>query len=205
VTIVTLIVSGFGYVREALLADHFGVSSTMDAYFGAIFVPSNLYLILVVGTLSPVFIPLILQEGGTHDPARVSETVSAISNFVFVMLGGGAAGLITIRYWLPMLFPGFDAATTATATRLTYIILPAVVFFGPCRDLYCRIKRVSPLYASGACSSSFQHDGNSSSADAPWSTSDIHCGIRNHNWFPIAILGAIASHFGLGDSICTGV
>jgi putative peptidoglycan lipid II flippase len=131
VTILTLVVSGFGYIREAVLAGHFGVSATMDAYFGAIFVPSNIYLILVVGTLSPVFIPLILQSDGAHDPARLSEIVSVVANFVFVVLVGFVSvGLLTIRYWLPALFPGFDVATIAMATQLTYIILPAVVFLG---------------------------------------------------------------------------
>lgn len=131
VTVITLVVSAFGYIREAALASHFGISPAMDAYFGAIFVPSNLYLILVVGTLSPLFIPLILQDIRTHSPADASEVVSVVTNFVFVLLVGFVSvGLITVRYWLPMLFPGFDHATLAVATRLTFIILPAVIFLG---------------------------------------------------------------------------
>jgi len=101
----------------------------MDAYFGAIFVPSNLYLILVVGTLSPVFIPILLQEDASDDRSRVSETFSVVMNFILlVMIAAVTCGVVTAHRWLPLLFPGFDRVTSALAVRLIYIILPAIVF-----------------------------------------------------------------------------
>jgi putative peptidoglycan lipid II flippase len=125
----TLLVSVFGYLRDASLAARFGVSPTVDAYFGAIFVPSNLYLILVVGTLSPIFIPILLQEEATEDRAAVVKTFSVVTSFIFlIMVMLVTVGMVTAHKWLPLFFPGFDGATSVLALRLTYIILPAIVF-----------------------------------------------------------------------------
>jgi putative peptidoglycan lipid II flippase len=126
VTILTLIVAIVGYLREATLAARFGVTATMDAYFGAIFIPTNIYLILVVGTVSPILIPILLHDDD-RDHARASESFSIITNFVLVLFGAVViCGMITARWWLAWLFPGFDAATQAMALKLIYIIFPAL-------------------------------------------------------------------------------
>ena len=126
VTIFTLIVAIVGYLREATLAAQFGVTATMDAYFGAIFIPTNIYLILVVGTVSPILIPILLHEDG-RDHARTSETFSIITTFVLTLFGAVViCGMITARWWLEWLFPGFDPATRAMALKLIYIIFPAL-------------------------------------------------------------------------------
>jgi len=129
VGILTVIVAVVGYLREAALAAHFGISSTMDAYFAAIFLPNILYLVLIAGTLSPVLIPILLQEKADQDPARASATFSVVTNFallVFVVIVG--CGTVAAKLWLPALFPGFDSATANLAVRLVYIVFPALPF-----------------------------------------------------------------------------
>ncbi len=129
VGVLTVTVAVFGYVREASLAARFGVSATMDAYFGAIFIPNILYLVLITGMLSPIFIPILVQESIAKDHKRISETFSNVTNFVLLVLT--VATLISVllaHYWLPLLFAGFSAATTSMAVRLTYVIFPAVLF-----------------------------------------------------------------------------
>jgi putative peptidoglycan lipid II flippase len=127
----TLIVAMCGYLREATLAARFGLSATMDAYFGALFIPNSLYLILIVGTLPAVFIPILLQDEKGHGPASVSETFSVITNFVLLVLVALISiGLVTARLWIPLLFPGFAGPTITLATHLVYIILPSVLFLG---------------------------------------------------------------------------
>ena len=129
VSVLTVIVAMVGYLREASLAAHFGISSTMDAYFAAIFLPNIFYLVLIAGTLSPVLIPILLQEKADQDPARASVTFSVITNFallVFVVIVG--CGTLAARLWLPALFPGFDSATADLAVRLIYIVFPALPF-----------------------------------------------------------------------------
>lgn len=129
ISIITVVVAIVGYLREATLAAHFAISTTMDAYFAAIFIPNILYLVLIAGTLSPVFIPILMQEHPDEDPEKASATFSVITNFallVFVLVV--SLGTIAARLWLPVLFPGFNASTAELAVRLVYIIFPALPF-----------------------------------------------------------------------------
>ncbi len=129
VSVLTVSVAVFGYLREAALAARFGLSTTMDAYFGAIFIPTMVYMVLIAGTLSPVFIPILMQENAVEDRARLSETFSVVTNFVLLLLSAivGCA-LITAHKWLFLLFPGFSAETAAVTSRLIYVIFPSVLF-----------------------------------------------------------------------------
>lgn len=129
VSILTVMVALAGYVREATLAARFGLSATMDAYFGATFVPTLAYMILVAGTLSPVFIPILLQYNAVADRAKLSEVFSVLTNFVLLVLAGVAlVGMISAGKWMPLLFPGYSAATLRTSVQLIYIIFPSVLF-----------------------------------------------------------------------------
>src|SRR5258707_6357201 len=67
VSVLSVVVAVLGYLREASLAGRFGVSATMDAYFAAVFIPNTLFTVLIAGTLSPIFIPILLAESGTDD------------------------------------------------------------------------------------------------------------------------------------------
>jgi putative peptidoglycan lipid II flippase len=124
-----LLVSVIGYLREAALAARFGVSTTMDAYFGAIFIPNILYFVLIAGTVSPVLIPILLQEETGADETRRSESFSVVTTFslllLIVIIGLSLPGS---HLWLAWLFPGFSHATLETAVHLVYIIFPAVLF-----------------------------------------------------------------------------
>jgi putative peptidoglycan lipid II flippase len=124
-----VLVSVVGYLREAALAARFGVSTTMDAYFGAIFIPNILYFVLIAGTVSPVLIPILLQEEAGGDQAKRSETFSVVTTFslslLIVVVG---FSLPLARLWLAWLFPGFSSATLNIAVHLVDIIFPAVFF-----------------------------------------------------------------------------
>jgi len=128
VSVLTVIVSLCGYLREAALAARFGLSTTMDAYFAAVLIPTMVYMVLIAGMLSPVFIPILLQ-GATEGSDKLSETFNVVTTLVIVFLAaiiGGAT--ITGRYWLPVLFPGFNSGTAELTLQLIYIIFPSVVF-----------------------------------------------------------------------------
>jgi len=124
-----VLVSVVGYLREAALAARFGVSSTMDAYFGAIFIPNILYSILIAGTVSPILIRILVQEETAGDEARSSEAFSVVATFSLLVISLIIClALPGSRFWLAWLFPGFDSATLAVAARLVYIIFPSVMF-----------------------------------------------------------------------------
>jgi putative peptidoglycan lipid II flippase len=129
VGVLTVLVAAVGYLREAALAARFGISTTMDAYFAAIFIPSILYLVLIAGTLSPVLIPILLQENPDEDPDKASVTFSVVTNFALLVFAViVACGTLAARFWLPALFPGFDSSTGHLAVRLIYIVFPALPF-----------------------------------------------------------------------------
>jgi putative peptidoglycan lipid II flippase len=124
-----VLVSMVGYLREAALAARFGISTTMDAYFGAIFIPNILYFVLIAGTVSPVLVPILLQEETGGDQARRSETFSVVTTFsIVVLIVVVGFSLATAHLWLAWLFPGFNSATLNVAVHLVDIICPAVLF-----------------------------------------------------------------------------
>jgi putative peptidoglycan lipid II flippase len=124
----TVIVSLCGYLREAALAARFGMSTTMDAYFAAVLIPTMVHMVLIAGMLSPVFIPILLQ-GASEGSGKLSETFSVITNLVLVFLAAivGSA-TITAREWLALLFPGFNSVTAELTLHLIYIIFPSTLF-----------------------------------------------------------------------------
>lgn len=130
VTLLLLCVTLFGYVRDAILADRFGTSATMDAYVAAFFVPNLIYLVLITGALAPVFIPLFL-EYRSRDSAEAFRVFSVVINFsaaALVIVVGVAS--CTARFWLHTLFSGFTQTELALALKLFYIIAPSIVFLG---------------------------------------------------------------------------
>lgn len=124
-----VLVSVVGYLREAALAARFGVSITMDAYFGAIFIPNIVYSILIAGTVTPILIRILVQEETTADKARSSEAFSVVATFSLLVLTLIICLALPVsRFWLAWLFPGFSTATLEMAARLVFIIFPSVIF-----------------------------------------------------------------------------
>ncbi len=130
VTVITTFVSAVGYFREAVFASKLGASAGMDAYLAALFVPNTLYMVLVAGTMSPIFITVFSQhETGSHEEAlvvfRITTTFAALVLIVLVLLG-----VSTARFWLPLLFSGFTPDQLRLSLRILYIVFPAIVFLG---------------------------------------------------------------------------
>lgn len=131
VSVFMVIVAVAGYLREATLAARFGLSTTMDAYFAAVFIPTMVYMTLIAGMLSPIFIPILLEDAKEDDNrgGKLSETFSVITNLILFLLAGIVClGMITASKWLALLFPGFSPNTAALTLRLIYIISPAILF-----------------------------------------------------------------------------
>lgn len=154
-----VLVSVIGYLREAVLASRFGVSATMDAYFGAIFIPTILYSILIAGTVSPVLIPILVQEEAGAGEGRESQAFSVVATFSLLVLVLIISFLLpSARFWLGWLFPGFSPHTMGLAIQLVFIIFPAVVFLAGAGILTAvlngrhkfALASFAPAFASGA-------------------------------------------------------
>ncbi len=128
VALLGLLSSLLGYVRDAVLGARFGASSLTDAYFAASFVPNTLYLILISGTLSAVFIPIFTQYL-ERDRQAAWYVASCTINGAAVAVGAIVViGSLTADLWMPLLFPGFAAGTQETSIELSYALLPILLF-----------------------------------------------------------------------------
>ena len=119
-----------GYVREMILAYHYGASTTTDAFYAAFQIPDLLNYFLAGGALSIAFIPL-------YHRALAKRGVEAAQNLFSIVLGTLGMTVIALTavlfiYAEPLLrwqFPKFDDATLALCVHLTKIVLPAQIFF----------------------------------------------------------------------------
>ena len=130
VSVLTTFVTAVGYFRDAVFASKLGASAGMDAYLAALFVPNTLYLVLVAGTMSPIFMTVFSQhENRSHKEAlivfRVTSTFVGLTLSVLVLVG-----MFTARFWLLLLFSGFTPDQMRLSLQILYIVFPAIVFLG---------------------------------------------------------------------------
>jgi putative peptidoglycan lipid II flippase len=102
----------------------------MDAYVAAFFIPNLLYLILITGALSPIFMTLFLEyrSKDLNEGVKVLNLVANFSAIGLVALVGITS--LTARSWLAILFAGFSGPQLALTLHLYYIIAPGIVFVG---------------------------------------------------------------------------
>ncbi|HEY8494087.1 MAG TPA: murein biosynthesis integral membrane protein MurJ [Myxococcota bacterium] len=118
-----------GYVRESLLAYHFGASGPADAYYAAFQIPDLLNHFLAAGALSIAFLPLYAQvrERGEEEADRLLATMVGNLGLLAVALTAGL--VLAAEPLIALQFPAFDPEARALTVRLTRIVLPAQVFF----------------------------------------------------------------------------
>lgn len=129
VATLTLLSNVLGYIRDAVLASQYGATAATDAYFAAFFIPNTLYLILLSGSISTIFIPIFIQykqKQGTTEAWYIANnifniTIAFISVIILLLV-------LTAQYWVDALFPGFKDATLQLTIELTIILLPMLLF-----------------------------------------------------------------------------
>ncbi|MFN7065645.1 MAG: murein biosynthesis integral membrane protein MurJ [Aquificaceae bacterium] len=89
-SIATLLSRGLGYVRDALIAYHFGVSSISDAFFVAFRLPNTFRRIFGEGGFNAAFVPLFAKRlsEGTEKPFLNSVfSYYTLLNLLITLLG----------------------------------------------------------------------------------------------------------------------
>ncbi|MDR5710179.1 MAG: murein biosynthesis integral membrane protein MurJ [Armatimonadota bacterium] len=116
-----------GIVREVVVAALFGAGDAKGAYVVAYSVPFLVQRLLLGGTLSVVFIPVLTRLRG--DDRERAEVISRLTGLVLI-LGGSMVllGQILAPWIIPLAAPGFGAHPTALAVSLTRILFVAMVF-----------------------------------------------------------------------------
>jgi putative peptidoglycan lipid II flippase len=120
-----------GLVREVVLANQFGTTSTMDAYVSAFRIPDLLFLVVIAGSFGAAFIPVFGEYLSKGDEDRAWRLASAVLTWAGIVVL--ALSLIIFVFARPMMrivAPGFDDETTSLAVELMRILLLSPIFLG---------------------------------------------------------------------------
>ena len=131
VSFFTLISRILGFVRDIMIAHHFGTGPVADAFFAAFKLPNVFRRMFAEGAMQSAFIPLyagLLTKEGEDNAAAFSRRVLfylSITLFVVTVLVTGFAREVTL-----LLAPGFDQKPEvwAMATTYTQIMMPYLIF-----------------------------------------------------------------------------
>ena len=122
---ITISGSGFGLVRDVLLARWFGAQASTDAFLVAWTVPETAFCLVVEGAMSLVMVPMFsraLTEAGSVR-AVVGATLPRV---VTVLSIGSAAVALGAPLLVPAIAPGLaDPALAVACTRLTAVTVLA--------------------------------------------------------------------------------
>ncbi len=120
-----------GLVREVVLANQFGTTSTMDAYVSAFRIPDLLFLVVIAGSFGAAFIPVFGEYLAKGDEERAWRLASAVLTWAGIVVV--ALSVVIFVFARPMMLivaPGFDDETTTLAVDLMRILLLSPIFLG---------------------------------------------------------------------------
>ncbi len=131
-SVVVSVIMTIGYLisflKEAVIANFFGVSADVDAYSISIQIPVTLFSVVAVAIRSvviPIYSDLLHKKGKDNANFFLDNLISLVALIAITMIFIGeilADGIIYI------FAPGFDADVHALATRLLRLTLPTMLF-----------------------------------------------------------------------------
>ncbi len=118
-----------GWLRFVVMSAQFPADGQLDPYFAAFRIPDLIYQLVAAGAVGSALIPVLttlITDGAPRRAWRVASTV------INLMLVGLAVFGVVVFIWapeiVPLITPGFDAATTETTIELTRIMLLSPIF-----------------------------------------------------------------------------
>ena len=127
VLVLTLGANALNYLRDAVLAAQYGAGPATDALFTALLAPTILQQMLVVGTLAPAVVPVYLELHSRRQPGARRFVIHVLTGTLLVL--GVATGLavVSLPRWVPVILPGFDAATQRLTVQALQFLLPGAL------------------------------------------------------------------------------
>jgi putative peptidoglycan lipid II flippase len=146
----TLLSRLLGYLRDAMIAWHFGAGFASDAFLAAFRIPDFCRRLLSDGTLSTAFVPVLTEAlwRGGHEAAR-AIAASALRYLAVFLTLVCTAGVVFAPALIQVITPGFAAAKLELTVRLTRIMLPYLLFAGVA-GLFMGILNVYGRFAAPA-------------------------------------------------------
>lgn len=119
-----------GLYRDRLLASHFGVGPTVDAYTAAFRLPDLLFSLLVSGAFAVAFIPVFSEYLVKDQREEAYEIASSLFNLlVFGTIIGAGLIIIFADPLTTLVAPGFGPDRHALTVDLTRLMAITPVFF----------------------------------------------------------------------------
>ncbi len=122
-----------GFVRDMLIASHFGTGILAEAFFAAFRIPNLFRRLFAEGALSSSFIPVFTEELTKKGKKEAFELAGAVFRLLTIILAGVVlAGIILSPFIVRLIVPGFAAqpeklALTSDVLRLLF---PYLFFIG---------------------------------------------------------------------------
>lgn len=135
ITLVMLVGNLLSFVKEAAIANYFGVSAEVDAYAIAIQIPVLLFSFISVAVQS-VVIPIFSDIYYNKSEREATKYIDNLITFLF--FGTVIMAVVGVLLASPIVYlfaPGFDAPTHEMSTNLLRITFPSIIFAIICQVL----------------------------------------------------------------------
>ncbi|MDP3994104.1 MAG: murein biosynthesis integral membrane protein MurJ [bacterium] len=118
-----------GLGRILAFSNRLGLGQEFDIYVAAFRLPDLIFNLLILGTLSVAFIPVLV--GYLNKNREEAEKFSStIFNFTLLVMGVfGVLGFLLSGWFAKIIVPGFSADAQAATASLTRILMLSPVFF----------------------------------------------------------------------------
>lgn len=128
VTILMVIGYVFSFLKEAVIANYFGVSGAVDAYTIAITIPVTLFAVISVSIQSivvPLYSDILINKGDQEAKSYINKLITLVGciSMAFIVLCEVLASPLIYLF-----APGFDPEVHTLATTLLRITLPTILF-----------------------------------------------------------------------------
>jgi len=119
-----------GVVRTMAIADAFGTTPDLDAYWVAFRLPDLIFQVLAGAAMGSAFIPTFARYIAQKDEEEAWRLASSVLNLVAAMTGVLAVAAVLLAPWLvPLMAPGLEEGLQDQAVELTRIMLVSPVLF----------------------------------------------------------------------------
>ena len=135
ITIIMIFGYILSFIREAIIANYFGLSADVDAYMIAIQIPVLLFSFLSVAVQSvvvPVYSDILYNKGSKDAKEYIDNLLTILVLFsLFIVIAGEFLSSPCIYLFAP----GFDQCTHVLSASLLRIALPSILFSIVCQVL----------------------------------------------------------------------
>lgn len=130
IALIVALTSLLGFVREVIIARHFGLSSQMDCFISAFAIVSFISAIFSPQTLQPMFMPAYRDalQKNTNEASVLSNNMALI--LLLLMLLIAAFLYILSPVIVRLILPGFSSEKLHLTSELIRVMLPIVATSG---------------------------------------------------------------------------